>query len=101
MLEVEENKPIIPKMILKKPKVEDKVEDEIETSKVEVNLRRESSIYRYNIINDFRQISANIFFGDLVEIKQYKDKLKQYIDLVEKRKVNKVKSLTTEEKLIY
>jgi len=54
MLEVEENKPIIPKMILKKPKVEDKVEDEIETSKVEVNLRRESSIYRYNIINDFR-----------------------------------------------
>jgi len=54
MLEVEENKPITLKMILKKPKIEDKEEVEIETSEIEINLRRGSSIYKYNIINDFK-----------------------------------------------
>ena len=39
MLEVEENKSIIPKMILKKSKVVDKEEVEIETLEVKVNLR--------------------------------------------------------------
>ncbi len=68
MLEVEEDKPMTSKPILKKPKVGDKVEVEVETSKVKVNLRWESSIYRYNIIDDFRWISANIFFRNLVEI---------------------------------
>jgi len=101
MLEVEKSKPIIPKMILKKSKVGDKEEIETETSEVEVNLRRGSSIYRYDIINDFKWIPANIFFRDLVEIKQYRDKLKQYIDSIKKRKVNEVKSLIAEEKLIY
>ncbi len=38
MLEVEESKPITPKIILKKSKVGDKVEVETETSEVEVNL---------------------------------------------------------------
>ncbi len=38
MLKVEEIKPIIPKTILKKSKVGDKVEVEIETSEVKVNL---------------------------------------------------------------
>jgi len=44
---------------------------------------------------------ANIFFRDLVEIKQYRDKLKQYIESVERRKTNKMKNVTAEEKLIY
>ncbi len=101
MLEVEENKPITLKMILKKPKIEDKEEVEIETSEIEINLRRGSSIYKYNIINDFKQIPANIFFKNLIEIKQYKDKLKQYIDSIEKKKANEVKSITIEEKPIY
>jgi len=39
MLEVEEDKPMTSKPILKKPKVGDKVEVEVETSKVKVNLR--------------------------------------------------------------
>ncbi len=68
---------------------------------MDVNFRQESNIYRYDIIDNFRQIPTNIFFRDLVEIEQYRNKLKQYIDLVEKRKANEVKSLTTEEKLIY
>jgi len=54
MLEVEKNKPITSKMILKKSKIEDKVEVETEISKVKVNLRQKSSIYRYDIIDDFR-----------------------------------------------
>ena len=101
MLEIEKNKPITPKMILKKPKVGDKEKVKTETLEIEINLRQESSIYRYDIIDDFRQIPANIFFGNLVEIKQYRDKLKQYIDSVKKRKTNKVKSLMAEEKPIY
>ncbi len=101
MLEVEKSKPIIPKMILKKSKVGDKEEIETETSEVEVNLRRGSSIYRYDIINDFKWIPANIFFRDLVEIKQYRDKFKQYIKSVERRKINEVKNVITEKKPIY
>ncbi len=54
MLEVEENKPIISKMILKKPMKGNKEEVKTEASEVEVNLRWGSSIYRYDIINDFR-----------------------------------------------
>jgi len=38
MLEVEESKPITPKTILKKLKVENKVKVKTETSEVEVNL---------------------------------------------------------------
>jgi len=38
MLEVEESKTITPKIILKKPKVGDKVKVEIKTSEVKVNL---------------------------------------------------------------
>ena len=101
MLEVEESKPIISKMILKKSKVGDKAKVETETSEIEVNLRWGSSIYRYDIIDNFRQTPTNIFFKDLVEIEQYRDKLKQYIDSVEKRKANEVKNLIIEEKLIY
>jgi len=54
MLEVEESKSIIPKTILKKPKVGDKVEVETETLEIEVNLCWGFSIYRYDIIDDFR-----------------------------------------------
>ena len=101
MIEAEKSKPITPKTILKKSKVGDKAEIETETLEVKVNLRWGSNIYRYDIIDDFRWTPANIFFGNLVEIEQYRDKLKQYIDSVEKRKASEVKSLTAEEKPIY
>ncbi len=45
MIEVEESKLIIPKIILKKPKVRDKEKVETEISKVNVNLRWGSNIY--------------------------------------------------------
>ncbi len=54
MIEIEKNKPITSKMILKKPKVGDKKEVETEISEVEVNLKQRFSIYRYDIIDDFR-----------------------------------------------
>ncbi len=54
MIEVEKNKPITSKMILKKPKKEDREEVETETLEVEVNLRWRASIYRYDIIDDFK-----------------------------------------------
>ena len=101
MVAIEKSKPIILKIILKKPKVGDKEKVEIETSEVDINLRQGSNIYRYNIIDDFIQILANIFFENLVEIEQYREKLRQYIDSVEKKKVNKVKNITAEEKPIY
>jgi len=36
-----------------------------------------------------------------MEIKQYREKLKQYIKLINKRKANEVKNAIIEEKLIY
>jgi len=39
MVVIEENKPIISKMILKKSKVEDKMKVKIETLKVKINFR--------------------------------------------------------------
>ncbi len=96
---VEKSKPINSKMILKKLKVEEEVKTEI--LEMDINLRWEFSIYRYDIIDDFRQILTNIFFGDLIEIEQYRKKLKQYIKSVEKRKANKIKSIMAEEKPIY
>ena len=58
MLEVEESKPIISKMILKKSKVGDKAKVETETSEVKVNFWRGFSIYRYNISDRFQLISS-------------------------------------------
>jgi len=56
--EVEENvnmrleaKPIIPKAILKKPNLETIEKDQEEA---EVNLRRGSNPYQYNVVDDFR-----------------------------------------------
>ncbi len=54
MIEVEKSKSITSKTFLKKSKIGNKEKVETETSKVEVNLRQKSSIYRYDIINDFR-----------------------------------------------
>ncbi len=54
LIVIEKSKPIILKIILKKPKVEDKEKVKIEISEVDVNLRQESNIYRYNIIDDFK-----------------------------------------------
>jgi len=71
MVVIEKNKSIISKIILKKPKVGNKVKVKIKTSEVEVNFRWGFNIYRYDIIDNIRWILANIFFEDLIKIKQY------------------------------
>jgi len=46
----QEVKPIVPKIILKRPNLETIEEDQEEAN---VNLRRGSNLYQYNIIDDF------------------------------------------------
>ena len=98
MIVIKKDKPIISKTILKKPRVGDKEKVKTETLEIDINLRQGSSIYRYNIIDNFKQILANIFFEDLVKIEQYREKLRQYINSIDKRKANKVKSIIIEKK---
>jgi len=47
----QEAKPITPKTILKQPNLE--TINEIENEKVDINLRRSSNSYQYNVLNDF------------------------------------------------
>ncbi len=60
-------KSIIPKAILKWPNLETIKEDE----EADVNLKRDSSLYQYNVVDNFCQISTNIFFEDLMKIGLY------------------------------
>ncbi len=69
------NNQITPKSILKKPEVEDN----------QVNLRRDSNPYQYDVVNDFRWIPTNTFFGDLVQILKYRESLQQYLAAVERK----------------
>ncbi len=64
----QEAKPIIPKVILKKPNLETIEEDPEE---VDINFRRDSNPYQYNVVDDFYQTSTNMFFGDLMKISPY------------------------------
>ncbi len=64
----QEAKPIILKTILKWLNLETIEEDQEE---VKVNLKKDSNLYYYNIIDDFRQTSTNIFFEDLMKIGLY------------------------------
>ena len=73
--EVEENvnirqkaKPIMPKAILKRLNLKTIEEDPEEA---DVNLRRGSNPYQYNVIDDFRWTPINMFFGDLMKIESY------------------------------
>ena len=59
------NNHVTPKLILKKPEVEDN----------QVNLRRDSNLYQYDVVNDFRWTLTNTFFGDLVQISKYRESL--------------------------
>src|SRR6266498_4538808 len=59
------NNQITPKSILKKPEEEEN----------QVNLRRDSNPYQYDVVNDFRWTPTNTFFGDLVQIPKYRESL--------------------------
>ncbi len=69
------NNQIIPRSILKKLEIEDN----------QVNLRRDSNPYQYDVVNDFRWIPTNTFFGDLVQIPKYRESLQQYLAAVKRK----------------
>ena len=68
----QEAKPIMPKVILKRPNLETIEEDQKEAN---VNLRRGSNPYQYNVVDDFRWTLTNIFFRDLMKIGSYRESI--------------------------
>ena len=61
-------KPIMLKVILKRPNLETIEKDQKEA---EVNLRRGSNPYQYNMVDNFRWTLTNMFFEDLMKISSY------------------------------
>ncbi len=68
----QEAKPVMPKAILKRPNCETIEEDPEEA---EVNLRRGSNLYQYNMMDNFRWTLTNMFFGDLMKIGPYRESM--------------------------
>ncbi len=62
-------KSITSKAILKWPNLE--TINETEEEKADINLRRGSNPYQYNMIDDFKWISTNMFFENLMKIGSY------------------------------
>ncbi len=73
----------------------------LEEANNQVNLRRNSNSYQYDIVNDFRWIPSNTFFRDLVQISKYRERLQQYLAAVEQKNQREVKNTTLKEKPIY
>ncbi len=103
--EVEENvnmrqeaKPVMPKAILKRLNLETIEENQ---EKAEVNLRRGSNPYQYNVVNDFRWTPTNMFFGNLMKVGLYRDSMQQYLVAVERKEQRSVKATQVEEKPVY
>ncbi len=65
----QEAKPITSKAIIKRPNLE--TIEEGENEEADVNLRRESNPYQYNVVDDFRWTLTNMFFQDLMKIGLY------------------------------
>ena len=78
----QEMKPITPKAILKKPTLETMEEGPEEA---EVNLRRGSNPYQYNVVDDFRWTPTNMFFGDLMKVGSYRKSMQQYLAALERK----------------
>ncbi len=94
----QEAKLIMSKAILKKPNLETIEEDQEEA---EVNLRRGSNPYQYNVIDDFRWTPTNMFFGDLMKIGPYRESMQQYLAAVKRKEQKNVKAAQVEEKPVY
>ena len=65
-------KPITSKVILKRLTLETIEKDQEEA---DVNLRRGSNPYQYNVIDDFRWTLTNMFFGDLMKVGPYRESM--------------------------
>ncbi len=68
----QEAKPIMPKAILKRSNLETIEEDQEEA---DVNLRRGSNLYQYNVVDDFRWTLTNMFFRNLMKIGLYRESM--------------------------
>jgi len=86
----QEAKPIMPKAILKRPKLET-IEEDLE-KEADVNLKRGSNPYQYNVVDDFRWTPTNMFFGDLMKIGPYRESMQQYLAVVERKEQRNVKA---------
>ncbi len=78
----QEAKPITPKAILKRPNLKTIEKDQEEA---DVNLRKGSNPYQYNVVDDFRWTPTNMFFGDLMKIRLYRESMQQYLAAVERK----------------
>src|SRR6266508_2630815 len=87
----------MPKAILKRPNLKTIEEDQ----EAEVNLRRSSNPYQYNVIDDFRWTPTNMFFEDLMKVGPYRESIQQYLAAVERKEQRSVKAAQVEEKLVY
>ena len=77
------------KAILKWPKLE--IIEEDSEKETDVNLRRGSNPYQYNVVDDFRWIPTNMFFGDLMKIGSYRKSMQQYLTAIERKEQRNVK----------
>src|SRR6266498_4307917 len=94
----QEAKPITLKAILKRSNLETIEKDQEEA---DVNLRRGSNPYQYNVVNDFRWMSTNMFFEDLMKVGPYREFMQQYLTAVERKEQRSVKATQVEEKPVY
>ena len=91
-------KPITLKAILKRSNLEIIEEDPEEA---DVNLRRGSNPYQYNVIDDFRWTPINMFFENLMKIGPYRKSMQQYLAAVERKEQRSVKATQVKEKPVY
>ena len=92
-------KPITSKAILKRSNLE-MIEENLE-KEADINLRRGSNPYQYNVVDDFRWMPTNIFFGNLMKIGPYRESMQQYLVAVEKKEQRSVKAAQVKEKPVY
>src|SRR6266540_1091239 len=94
----QEAKPVMLKAILKRPNLKTIEENQEEA---EVNPKRGSNPYQYNVIDDFRWTPTNMFFGDLMKVGPYRESMQQYLTAVKRKEQRSVKAAQVEEKLVY
>ncbi len=67
----QEAKFLTSKAILKRPNL--KTMEENSEKEADINLRKGSNPYQYNVVDDFRWILTNMFFEDLMKIRSYRE----------------------------
>ncbi len=67
----QEAKSLTSKAILKRPNL--KTMEENSEKEADINLRKGSNPYQYNVVDDFRWILTNMFFEDLMKIRSYRE----------------------------